>query len=170
MNKLVKVLSLTAIIAFTGFQAFSQAKFAHINSNELLSVMPEIKQADKKLQDYGTQLDAQLRTMTGEYQNKVSEFQNKEALMADAVKKAKIQEIGDLENRISEFQQTAQQSIVTKREELYAPVLDKAQTAIQEIAKEKGYSYVFDTSTGTILFAQDSDNILPLVKTKMGLK
>ena len=68
------------------------------------------------------------------------------------------------------FQQTAQESIQKKKEEIYGPILKKAEDAIKEIAKEKSYSYIFDTSLGTVIYAQDSDNILALVKAKLGLK
>jgi outer membrane protein len=57
-----------------------------------------------------------------------------------------------------------------KKEELYSPIIKKAEDAINQIAKEKSYSYIFDTSVGAVLFAQDSDDILPIVKTKLGLK
>ena len=70
-------------------------------------------------------------------------------------------ELEDLGNRIQDFQQTAQESIQKKKEELYGPILKKAEAAIKDIAKEKGYSYIFDTSLGTVLYAQDSDNIPP---------
>ena len=53
---------------------------------------------------------------------------------------------------------------------MYGPILKRAETAIKELAKEKGYSYIFDTSGGTVLYAQDSDNTMAAVKAKLGLK
>ncbi|MBL0342412.1 MAG: OmpH family outer membrane protein [Bacteroidetes bacterium] len=57
-----------------------------------------------------------------------------------------------------------------KKEEIYSPIIKKAEDAIKGIAKEKLYSYIFDTSVGVVLFAQDSDDIMPLVKARLGLK
>ncbi|HRC33703.1 MAG TPA: OmpH family outer membrane protein, partial [Bacteroidia bacterium] len=79
-------------------------------------------------------------------------------------------EITDLEDRIREFQQSAQENISKKKEEIYAPILKKAEEAIKGIAKEKGYTYIFDAGVGVLLYSQDSDDILPLVKAKLGLK
>lgn len=156
------------IAVFTGAQA-QTAKFGHINSAELLSLMPEIKDADKQLQSFGIQLESQLKTMTTEYQAKVSDYQTNEVTMADAVKQTKVREITDLEGRIQEFQQTAQESVTKKKEELYSPILKKAEDAIVAIAKENGYAYIFDKSVGGLIYAQDSDDIMPLVKKKLGI-
>jgi len=132
--------------------------------------MPETKLADSTLQKFGTSLESQLKTMTGEYQGKVSDFRANEATMSDPVKEAKAREINDLEQRIQEFQESAQQSLQKKKEEIYTPIIKKAEDAIKGIAKEKSYSYIFDTSVGVVLYAQESDDIMPLVKTKLGLK
>ncbi len=56
-----------------------------------------------------------------------------------------------------------------KKEEIYSPVLKQAEEAIKSVAKENGYSYILDTSAGAVLYSQDSDNIAPLVKKKLGL-
>jgi outer membrane protein len=159
------------VLLISGFQTLAQsAKFGHINSAELLSMMPATKSADSTLQKYGQSLEAQLKVMTNEYQSKLQEFQSKEGTLPDAVRQIKIKEINDLESRIEDFRESAQQSIQKKKEELYTPVLQGAEKAIKEIAKEKSYAYIFDTSAGTVLFAQDSDNIMTLVKQKLGLK
>ena len=150
--------------------AQSTLKFGHINSTQLLASMPETKMADSTLQKFGTSLEAQLKTMTTEYQSKISEYRANEATMADPIKDAKAKEIGDLEQRIQDFQESAQQSLSKKKEEVYTPIIKKAEDAIKAVAKEKSYSYIFDTSAGVVLFAQDSDDIMPLVKAKLGLK
>ena len=90
--------------------------------------------------------------------------------VAEPIHDAKMKEISDLEQRIQDFQESAQTSMQKKKEELYAPIIKKAEDAISAIAKEKSYSYIFDTSVGAFLYAQDSDNVMSLVKTKLGLK
>ena len=86
------------------------------------------------------------------------------------MKEAKIKEIQDLEMRIQQFQQSSQESIQLKRQDILAPLLEKAQNAINEVAEENGYTYVFDISLGTIVYGKDSHDILPLVKTKLGIQ
>jgi outer membrane protein len=172
MLKMKKALKITLVIALclVGYvRSNAQAKFGHINSAELLSMMPEIKDADKKLQDFGASLEAQLKTMTNEYQTKVQDYQSKEASMADPIKQSKIKEITDLEGRIQEFRESAQESVSKKKEELYTPILKKAEDAIVSLAKEKGFAYVFDTSIGATIYAQESDNMMESVKKKLGI-
>ena len=150
--------------------SFAQTvKLGHINSVELLSYMPEVKSADSALKKYGEQLESQLKTMGAEYQTKVQDYQGKESLMADAIKQTKVKEIADLESRIQAFQETGQQSIQKKKEELYSPILKKAQDAITTVSKENGYRYVFDTSIGAVLYSDESDDIMLLVKQKLFL-
>ncbi|MBK9523660.1 MAG: OmpH family outer membrane protein [Bacteroidetes bacterium] len=108
--------------------------------------------------------------MTVEYQTKLQSYQSKADSMPEAIRTTKEKELTDLGNRIQDFQQTAQESIQKKKEELYGPILKKAEDAIKDIAKEKAYSYIFDTSLGSVIFAQESDNIMPLVKTRLGIK
>lgn len=165
---------LLAIAAFVGItpsiQAQSTIKLGHINTTQLLGMMPETKNADSLLQKFGASLESQLKTMTGEYQNKISDFKAKEGSMAEPIRDAKVKEIGDLEQRIQDFQESAQTSMQKKKEELYSPVIKKAEEAINSVAKEKTYTYIFDTSVGAVLYAADSDDIMPLVKQKLGLK
>jgi outer membrane protein len=92
------------------------------------------------------------------------------ATTTDAVKEIKQQEIKDLENRIQQFQGTAQDKLQNKKEEVYSPILKKAEDAIKEVAKANNYAYVFDTSAGAVVYAQESDNLMELVKKKLALK
>ncbi len=87
-------------------QAQSTLKFGHINSTQLISLMPETKLADSTLQKFGASLENQLKTMTAEYQGKITDFKSKEASMADPIRDAKLKEISDLEERIQSFQES----------------------------------------------------------------
>lgn len=161
-----------AFVCITAFTTSAQStlKFGHINSTELLSYMPETKAADSALQKHGQSLENQLKTMSAEYQAKITEFKSKEASMAEPIRDSKVKEITDLEGRITDFQESAQSSIQKKKEELYSPIIRKAEDAIKAVAKDNNFSYIFDSSIGVLLFAQEGDNIMPLVKQKLGLK
>ncbi len=166
--RILKSVSLIAAIVLMSVSANAQ-KFGHINSADLLKLMPEVKTADTKLQEFGTQLDAQLKTMSTEYQTKVADYQAKSATMADAVKTVKEKEINDLGDRIQQFQQSAQDDITKKKEEFYGPILKKAEDAIIEVAKTNSYAYIFDKSAGGLIYAIESEDIMPLVKKKLGI-
>lgn len=169
---MTKRITLIAIFFMAASCTFAQSalKFGHINSTQLLSFLPETKSADSTLERFGKSLENQLKTMTAEYQGKLQDYKDKAASMADPVKDTKEKELTDLGQRIQEFQESAQSSIERKKEELYSPIIKKAQNAIQAISKDKGYAYVFDTSVGALLYAQDADDLMAQVKQKLGLK
>ena len=170
MKNLIKISVLALVVLFsTNISAQKTGKLGYINSNDLLLVMPERDSAEAKLKDFAQQLELQLTSMTSEYEKKYTEYQQNMAVMNDVVKASKEEEIVDLQGRIQEFQQKAQKSLQTRETELMKPLIDKAKAAITDVAKTNGYSYVFDTSVGTLLHFPESDNILPLVKTKMGI-
>ncbi|GAB4376252.1 MAG: OmpH family outer membrane protein [Salibacteraceae bacterium] len=164
---------LTTILAVglisTQMMAQSKLKFGHIDSQELLESMPEKAEADKKIEEFARQLEKQLQTMTTEFEAKIKDYQDNQAVMSDLIKQTKAEEIQNLEKRIQTFQQNAQQSLAKKEAEVYQPIIDKAKAAIEKVAQANGYTYVFDTSSGALLFQPDSDDILPLVKKELGI-
>ena len=171
MKKIALMLAFGLMTATSTFAANEAGlKLGYVNSQELLSVMPEMTKADADLKAFAKQYQDQLETMGKEFEKKGTEYQTGEKAMSDAVKTVKQKELQDLENRIREYQSSAQEKIGKKKEDLYKPILEKAEKAIKDVAKEKGYSYVFDASGGGLLYANDSDNLLPMVKTKLGIK
>ena len=168
MKKALIIVMAVAAIG-TGNIFAQSSKIGHINSNDLLELMPEKAKAAQDVEAFAKQLESQLKTMSAEYQSKVTEYQNQQALMAEAVKQAKVQEITDLETRIQQFQQNAQSYLQQKENEILQPIIQKAKKAIEDVAKEKGYDYILDTGLGVVLFWETGDDILPLVKKKLGL-
>lgn len=169
MNKVILAAAI-GIIMFSGVMLHAQPKLGHINSTALLQAMPETKTADSALSKYGKSLEEQLKTMSGEYDKKVEAYKKDEPNMSDPIKDTRVKEITDLEERIRNFQQSAQDNIQKKKEELYQPIIKKADVAIKAVAKDKGYTYIFDAGVGVLLYANDSDDIMSLVKGKLGLK
>jgi outer membrane protein len=163
-----KIIFLTLLSLLT-LSSIAQNKFGYIDSQELLILMPERKAAETEVQNFAKSLETQLGSMTAEYQQSVQEYQTNEATYTDLVKQDKIAEITGLEQRIQSFQQNAQQSLQTKEQELLEPILSKARKAIEDVAAEGNYTYIFDKSIGSILYAKESENVLSLVKKKLGL-
>jgi len=172
MKKYILTLAAGLLASFSAFAIgeVGGAKLGYVNSQELLSVMPEMSKADSDLKTFAKQYQDQLEAMGKEFEKKGNEYQAGEKTMSDAVKTVKQKELQDIEARIHDYQQTAQDKVSKKKEDLYKPILEKADKAIKDVAKEKGYDYVFDASGGALLYAKDSDNLLPLVKAKLGIK
>ena len=169
--KTIKITLLMLVVALsTAATAQKSAKIGHINSNDLLTSMPERAAVQKDLEEYANQLKATLDVMRKEYETKVGDFQSKQDVMTDIIKDTKIKEITDLEKRITEFQQTAEADLQKKEQSLLQPIIDKAKKAIDDVAKDEGYTYVLDSSVGVVLYSVDSDDMLAKVKTKLGIE
>lgn len=169
--RVFKIAILMVVVALsTSATAQKGIKVGHINSNDLLSAMPERTVVQKELEDYAGQLKVTLDAMRKEYETKVGDFQAKQDVMTDVIKENKIKEITDLEKRIGEFQQTAEADLQKKEQTLLQPIIDKAKTAINDVAKEDGYTYVLDSSVGVVLYSVEGDDLLPKVKTKLGIQ
>jgi len=166
-----KIAGIFFLAAFISLSAVAQTKgkLGHIDSNKLLELMPEKTTAQNQLQDFAKQLQNDLLAMQTEYDSKVQDYQKNQSTMSDLMKQTKAKEIGDLEMRITTYQQSAQEELEKKQQELLQPIIDKAKKAIQDVAKEQGYAYIFDSSIGVLLYFPDTDDVLPLVKTKLGL-
>ncbi len=163
-----KTILLTLLSIFS-INLIAQNKIGYIDSQELLMLMPERKKAEKEVQEFAKSLESQLASMTAEYQQSIQDYQSNESTYTDLVKQDKISEITNLEQRIQSFQQNAQESLQAKEQELLEPIISKARKAIEEVFQEGGFTYILDKSIGSILFAKESENILPLVKKKLGL-
>ena len=165
----MKKITLLAILGVLTLNLTAQNKFGYIDSQELLQLMPERKTAETEVQNFAKSLEAQLGSMTAEYQQSLQEYQANEATYTDLVKQDKEAEIIGLQERIQTFQQNAQQSLQEKEQKVLEPIFAKARKAIEDVAEEGGYTYIFDKSQGAILYAKDSENILGLVKKKLKL-
>lgn len=165
MKKVLVVIMAVMMAAPT----FAQQKFGHIDSAALLELMPEKAKAEKELEAFAAEFQGALEAMAKEYEGKVAAFQQGEKDMIKTVRDTKVREISDLERRIQEFQQQAQEEIGKKEQEVLTPIIDKARKAIDEVAVEKGYTYVFDASLGVLLYAKDTEDVMADVKAKLGL-
>ncbi len=165
---------LVLLFVFIGLYNFSNAqskiKLGHIDSGELLKMMPGRDSAEIKMKEYAKTLETQYAAMNSELETKYNDLDANKATMSDLIKQMKQKEIEDLSKRIQEFQQSAQEDVQKKEQELLKPIIEKARKAIEDVAKENGYTYIFDRSTQVLLYFENNDDIMPLVKKKLGLK
>lgn len=160
------------VMAFSAINAQQKLKVGHINSQELLALMPESDSAQKKLEKLANEHQLVLEEMSVEFNKKFEAYRLKmdEGSLSDLARASKEAELEDLQTRIQQFEQTAQQDLQQKRVEIFTPVQEKALNAVNEVAEENGFTYIFDTGMGALVYTSpDSQDILPLVKTKLGL-
>lgn len=168
MKNIFKLAVVGVAILVSSYTANAQ-KIAHVNLDSLISIMPESKTAQQAVQDYAKQLEQQVTAMQTELQTKYQDYQTNSANMAEVVKASKEKELNDLNQRITDFQQQAQTDYQKKSAELSKPVYEKAKKAIDAVAKENGYKYVLDTSTGLVIYNEPADDIIALVIKKLGI-
>lgn len=146
-------------------------KLGHIESQKLIQAMPEWAQAQKEFQTQQDQVEKELTNLQEQFQTKMAEYAEKSKTYSDVIRASKEQELQDLRQRIQLFQETAMNELDKTQKKLMQPIVDKAMNAIKEVGKENGFTYIFDSSNGTILFsAENSLDVLPLVKKKLGLQ
>jgi len=165
----MKNVLLTLLLSFGILISAQAQKFGYLNSNELLAMMPESKSMQDELQSYAKGLESQLTAMQAEYEKKVVEYQQNETSFTDIIKEDKIREIEGIQQRVVEFQKNAQQSLSEKEMELFTPIREKAMAAIDQVAKEGNYTFIFDSGSGSFLYAAESENVISIVKKKLGL-
>ncbi|CDN32154.1 Outer membrane protein H precursor [Mucinivorans hirudinis] len=174
-NKIMKTLKILFIAAFVLVGATTMAqnlKLAYLNSNEIMAALPEMEEFQKKAQAYRQEMLDQLEEMQVEYSNKMNDYKNKFEGWSDAVRQQKLKEVQDLQSRIEAFAQDAEQDVAKKNQEWIKPIVDKVQNAIKEVGKEHGFTYIFDTVQGSIVYMDEATatNAGPLVKGKLGVK
>jgi len=171
MKNLVKLI-IIALFLFSGTTVNAQNyKFGHVNSQELLSIMPERDSAEAKIQQYAKDLEGQLEIMNVEYNNKLNDYVENRDNLAPLVKQTKEQELNEIQKRIQDFTANAEQELQQQNAQLIQPIILKAEKAIKDVAKENGFTYIFDLSRGSVIyFSEQSEDILPLVKKKLGLE
>ena len=123
---------------------FAQEKLGHINSKEIISIMPEIPEIEKKVDALGKQWEGEIVKMRQEYDNKIKEFQQKQDSMPDTIKQLRMSEIQGMEERITTFQQTAYSDLQKKQQEMFTPIVEKVKKAITDVAAENKFTYIFD--------------------------
>lgn len=171
MKKLFRVMFLGVALFVMSGMTQAQVKIAHVNTAEILDAMPDKAKAEKDLEKYYGELQSQLQTMAQEYQTKMQDYEANQATMSNLVKQSKEKEIIDIQNRIQQFQANAESEFENKRAELLKPILDKIQNAINQVGKEKGYTYMLDLATGAAVYVgDDAVDATKDVKAKLGLK
>ena len=149
-------------------------KLGYTNIDYVLSQTPEAKDIQNQLTIQRTQSENELKRMQKELEDKYGAYEKGAAQMSDVIKKDRETELQGLQARIQEFGRTAEQSLQTKYQQLVNPVVQKIQKAIDAVAKEAGYQYVFNLDAGAntipiLLVAPEENNITELVLKKMGI-
>lgn len=169
MNKLRTYLIWSICLLAT--VALSAQKFGYINSQQLIQQIPQVKEAQAELETLQKQYEKELESKALSLQTKYQALGRKQEQGEISPKQFEVENAALEQERLSiaKYQQEIQGNLAQKNEDLLKPIRDKINTAINDVAKEGGYTYIFDQSNGLILYAEDSADVGNLVKAKLGL-
>lgn len=168
--KQFKTLLFTAIL-FVGATSFSvaQSKVAHINTNDLIAAMPEMKAAQAELEKLQKTYEAEIKSMATELDVKIKRYQAEVDTKTDEENQTRAQEVQSIQESIRQYQGQAQQDLQTKETGLMKPIFERAKAAIDKVAKAQGFEYVLNSVEGSGVLVANGKNLLPDVKKELGL-
>lgn len=157
-----------AAMALVSFAASAQ-KFAYVDFNELVLLMPEMDSARATLEENQKTNEEILMAMYEEYQSKAQQFEQKQASWTPAIRDSKLKEIQEIETRLQQTQQSLQQEMQQLQNSLQAPIYEKAQTTVSDLAKAKGCAAVFEKSSLLYLDPAQLTDLTPEARTALGI-
>jgi len=167
-----KYLLFTLLLALgAATESFAQ-KFGYVDTQEIIQLIPEVKEANSNIETFKTQLQKKGQEMLQALQTKYQDLERREAQgeISPKLLETEVAKLKEEENSILLFEQESQQKILEKSESLLAPIRDSIQKAIDDVADENGFDYIFDYSTGFVLYADDATNVGAMVKAKLGIQ
>lgn len=170
MKRTIAIAALAVCFAFTGKVQAQSLKFGHINVQQVISLMSEKDSAEVKLKKYGESLSKDLETSQVEFNNKYQAYLQKKDSFTPAIREAKEKELQDMNQRVQEFQQTAQEEFQRMQSEVYKPVLEMANNAIKKVAKDNGFTYIFDIGTPGVVYYSETQSVDITAMVKKELK
>lgn len=173
MKKLVLLFVLALGAITTQAQtATASSKIGFADVDYIFTQMPEAKQIETELKSTETQLKTQIDTKVQEFQKKLADYQANLNTMLDAVRQNTERELTMLQENLQKLQQDAQATIDNKRNQLMEPVFKKVGKAIEDVAKENGYTFVLNQQIGgldVILYGDEKNDVSDLVLKKLGV-
>ncbi len=150
-------------------------KFGHINSGILMSELIKTTPAEKELDVYLKKLEKETMDLQAALDVKAQKFSEEYATgtLSKKVAEEKYLKLQQEQEEVYKKAQDNQNKVLAKRDVLMKPLFERVQKAIEEVGKENGFTYIFDTDQSlfnAVLFAEDSSDVTAMVKAKLGLK
>ena len=164
-KKLIAILFMMAPLAI-----FAQ-KFGHLNSADIIQVMPEYTAAQTELQKLEKQYSDELKMMETELSKKSEEYEAQKATLPANIQQRREQELQELYGRMQQYYQQSQQELMQASQEKQAAIVEKINKAIKEVGVAGGYLYIFDVASGIPYISETlSTDVTGAVKAKLGIQ
>ena len=166
----MKKIILIAALAVMSFAAMAQDfKFGYVDFNEIIMLSPKMDEARKAIEENQKTNEEILMTMYQEYQTKMQEYEQKNATWTPAVLEMKQKELMQLEQNLQQNQQVLQQEIQQLQQSLQQPIYEEAQKVVNDLAKAKGLSVVFEKNSLLYLDPAQGTDLTPEARTAMNI-
>ncbi len=170
MKKLLVILFIgLGIMVSSNSFAQGKIKLGHIDFATLYAMMPGLDSVKLVFENYNKGVQDQFAAMQTELETKYNDYVANAEGMSDIIRSTKEAEINDLRTRMEQFEQTATQDLQEKELELTTPIIEKAKAAVENVAKNNGYTYVFNSTEGLLLYAEPADDMMDMVKAELGI-
>lgn len=164
MKRIILLLLIT-----TSVNVSAQSKVGTINTEFIISQMPELKEVQSQMEAYNKELGQKIQNKYTEYQELVQKFEEEKDSLNEVVRKIRENEIYDMEQNINKLQQNSQKLARVKRDELMRPLYEKIGTAIEKVVQEQGYTQIFNENNG-LVYGSPEDDLTEEVLDEMGIE
>ena len=168
MKQFKTLLLATALCIGTVSFTNAQSKIAHINTQDLITAMPDMKEAQKQLETLSKTYQKDIQSSITEFQTLLKQYEAEAATKSEEENAKRGQEIQEKQQRIQQFQADAQKDLQKKELDLIQPITEKAKAAILKVGRAQAFDYVLDSSQGVTILA-DGKNLLDDVKKSLGI-
>ena len=167
MNRLL----LTVFLVFAALVSGFSQKYGHVNFGNLLSQMPTVAAAEAELTAFNDKQIADGEAMVAELEKEYLAVQKDQANIAPIKLREYEAKFQAEQEKILKYEQQISVKLEGKRQELLGPIIQRAREAIEAVAREKGYTMVFDSSLfNAVLYTEETTDLMPLVKARLGIK
>ncbi|WP_297328692.1 OmpH family outer membrane protein [uncultured Bacteroides sp.] len=168
---MLKKITLLVVMFVLPLGAMAQAKFAHMNSQDVIAVMPEFTKAQADIDALSKQYQKEMETGQAEFQKKYQEFLAQGDSLPRNIAERRQKELQEMAQRQEQFQQEAYQSLQKAQQDSMAPIYAKLDQAIEAVGKSEGVVYIFDLARTPIPFVgAQSVDVTAKVKAQLGIK
>jgi outer membrane protein len=156
-------------IAFLSLATYSQTKTGTVDSEYIMSIMPETKIVVKRSKDYGAKLDSSFNIKVNEYKVKLEYFKKNEKTLGELAKKTSITELQTLEADLNKYRENGRKLLQLRQEQLMRPLYQKITKGIEDVSKENGYTQILTITGNQFGYADPKFDITDLVIKKLGI-
>ena len=168
---MLKKIALIAVMFILPLGAMAQAKFSHMNSQEIITVMPEFTKAQADLDALSKQYREEIQRSEEEFNRKYQELLQQQDSLPKNILERRSKEVQDMAQRQQQFQQEAYQAMEKAQQEAMVPIYKKLDDAVQAVGKAEGVVYIFDIARTPVAYiGTGSIDLTAKVKTQLGIK